>query len=100
MNSELLGPENGRVFRPFPGVLADAVAVRHPTTQVNVTHMGCIVFDDQTLHSFLTFLKLPSAGRMCIFERAQTPRLSLQNTALRFSSTLSRVSPVFSHRYL
>jgi hypothetical protein len=44
MASEWLGPANGRVFRPFPGVLANAVAARHPITQGNVTHVGCTVF--------------------------------------------------------
>jgi hypothetical protein len=56
-------------FRPFPGVLPSAVAVRNPITQVNVTSMGCAVFDDQRLHSFPTFLKSPSASRMCILKR-------------------------------
>jgi predicted TIM-barrel fold metal-dependent hydrolase len=33
-------------FCPFRGFIATAVAVHHPMTQVNITHMGCTVFDD------------------------------------------------------
>jgi hypothetical protein len=47
INSEWLGPIDGRsVFRPFQDFIATAVAVHHPITQVNITHMGCIAFDD------------------------------------------------------
>jgi hypothetical protein len=54
----------------FPGFLAYAVAVHHCVTQVSITHMGCIFFDDERLHSVPTILvKLPSAGGICILER-------------------------------
>jgi hypothetical protein len=42
-------------FHQFPGFLANAAVVCHPITQVNITHTGCIVFNDQRLHSFPTF---------------------------------------------
>jgi hypothetical protein len=56
MNSEWFGPIYGRrVFHPFPGFLANAIAVCHPITQVNINHVGCIVIDNQRLHSFPAF---------------------------------------------
>jgi hypothetical protein len=53
-------------FHPFPVFFGNVVSVCHP---INVTHMGFIVFDDQKLHSFLTFLEVTSVGGMCILER-------------------------------
>jgi predicted TIM-barrel fold metal-dependent hydrolase len=45
-------------FSSFPGSLANAVAVHHPNTQVNITHIGCLVFDEQKLSSFPTCLEV------------------------------------------
>jgi hypothetical protein len=45
-------------FSPFPGHLADAVAVCHSVTQINVTHMGFTIFNDHRLHSFPNFLEV------------------------------------------
>jgi hypothetical protein len=53
MNSEWLGPTNEDFFHSFPGFLANAVAVRHPITQVNITHTGCILFNDHRFPAFL-----------------------------------------------
>jgi hypothetical protein len=44
-------------FCPFPGPLAYAIAVHYPVTHVNMTHLDCIVFEHQKLHSFPTFLE-------------------------------------------
>jgi hypothetical protein len=41
-------------FHSFPGFLSNAIAVCHPVTQVSVTHVGCVVFDDEWLYSFPT----------------------------------------------
>lgn len=46
--------------RPLPSFLANAATVGHPVTQVNVTHMGCTVFDDLGFHSFPIFLEATS----------------------------------------
>jgi hypothetical protein len=35
-------------FHPVACFVAIAVAVCHPITQVNIAHIGCIVFNDQT----------------------------------------------------
>jgi hypothetical protein len=45
-------------FCPFQGFVANAVTFRHPITQINVTNMGCVNFDDQRLHSLPIFLEV------------------------------------------
>jgi hypothetical protein len=42
-------------FHTFLGFLVNTAVVRHPITQGNVPHTGCIVFNDERLHGFPTF---------------------------------------------
>jgi hypothetical protein len=44
-------------FCPLPGSLAYAVAVHHPVTK-SIEDIGHVVFNDQRLHSFPTFLEV------------------------------------------
>jgi hypothetical protein len=99
MNAEWLGPTNGKgVFHPFPGFLANAVAIHSSITHVNITHVCWIVFNDQGFTAFPPAMKLPSAVGMGILECTQTSCLSFQHTALRFPHTLATLSSLFSYR--
>jgi hypothetical protein len=41
--------------------------------QASITHMGCIVFDDQRLHRFSTILEVSSTCGMCILSHVLWP---------------------------
>jgi hypothetical protein len=94
MNAERLGPTNGKgVFHPFPGFLANAVAIHS-----FITHVCWTVFNDQDFTAFPPAIKLPSAGGMGILEWTQTSCLTFQHTTLRFPHTLVTLSSLFSYR--
>lgn len=78
MNSEWLGPTIG-VFLP----------PSYRSSQLRSVSFAGIVLDDLRLHSFPTFLKLLSQGKL-ILERTNGTRLSFEHTTFTFPCTSSR----------